>query len=259
MISVRNEEDFEECTKQSYEDDGFCKYLGGEENENKAFKDRPGQTVEGCKANNKCRYDGRGKEYNCAKDSDNNPTNCQLRSVKHAETFCFSLASGPRCKANPKCDYIDEEDYDLLQLKAHNNLHHHLQAVSDVPHVALMPPMQLLEYFGERSKKPSYLVGSAKNESLVGTPQEQLKMLAEAQDWVKQGKLEDDEFDDEMAAAQLPHLIPDWRAACALSKKIVRKSGLKRFRELTGLKRSLKCKMSLAQRSGPDLIPNPIP
>ena len=223
-LSGADEEAAEECMKAGLEDGGYCKFINSEENNLIPLKDRPPTTLEHCIENPKCWVPNGKSEESC------DFWKCDL---------CEQKTVANRCKANPKCSWRDTEDYELLQTQLSKSLTYHLQEVVNVPEVAVMPPLQLWTRLGTPQRAKMHVHSN-------GTEMTMEQVLAHNR---QTDFKEDAEFDDEAEAATLIHQIPmDFDGSCKRMKQIIRKKGLKRFKELTGRKRPLHCNLSLKQK-----------
>ena len=134
--------------------------------------------------------------------------------------------SGTECKESSKqtacaaaihegvneCEWRNSEDYELIQQELTQELSWHMQEVNQPPDVAYMNALQLITNI----EKP---------------------------------KAATDNYYDEREAARLVHAIGhEFHMGCQVAKRIIRRSGLKRFKILTGLRRVPRCTMTRQQR-----------
>ena len=232
------------CLQAAKPHGGYCHFNETEADMEKPLKDRTVMTPELCRADKKCYV--KDKNAKCEYG------NCWM---------CAEKSERNRCKAVDGCSMRDEEDYELLQTKLSHSLKYHLQVYFDndhnpdshpnpkpdpnpqevvnVPEVATMPPLQLWQRFGPNKRGKMHVNSD-------GTNMNTSEVLAHNR---KQVHSEPEQFDDEAEAASLIHQIPmDFRGSCKRMKKLIRQKGLKRFKELTGLKRPLHCQLSTKQK-----------
>jgi hypothetical protein len=138
---------------------------------------------------------------------------------------CQEKDKAGKCAANPKCqmrdsedflnDIVETENYEMVQTTYAKEIAYHLQAASNPPDIAFMHPLQLMAFFRKRAPP---------------------KMGPELYD------------DESEAALVLMHIGHEFNMGCKSAKRLIRKKGLKRFKELTGLRLPPRCTMSRKQR-----------
>jgi hypothetical protein len=228
----------ESCNRAIFDDLGYCKYVNNETNNELPMHKRALIAPTDCAKNFKCEE----KDGQCVEKSNKDKCN-----------------SVPESTVDGGCLWRDVEDYEeeemeLLQAKYAHHIRYHMQEVVQVPEIALMPPLQLLQFFKQR-RAHAQTEAHRRGETFTMLQQDDLlgpdKETVQRKVFEANAKLrpEEGEYDEEEEAAYLPHQIAmDFDEACRVSKRIIRKSGLKRFKELTGLKHPLRCTKTLAQR-----------